>query len=205
MQTEVEIVVVQGERPMARDNKLLGNFRLTGIPPAPRGIPQIEVTFDIDADGILHVSAKDKATGREQSIKITASSGLSKEEIDKMIKEAERHAEEDRRRKAEIEARNRADNAHYQVQKFLQDNRDKISDSDKKLLQERMDALKAALDRNAGMSELERLTNELNDAWQQVGTRMYQQARTSYGEPPPSGGPKGDGGEDVVEGEYRSV
>ena len=143
MQTEVEIVMTQGERPMARDNKLLGNFRLTGIPPAPRGIPQIEVTFDIDADGILHVSAKDKATGREQSIKITASSGLAKDQVDQMVKDAEAHAEEDRKRKAEIEARNRADNAHYQVQKFLQDNGDKIADDDKKALQEQMDAVKA--------------------------------------------------------------
>ncbi len=207
MQTEVEVVVTQGERPMARDNKLLGNFRLTGIPPAPRGIPQIEVTFDIDADGILHVSAKDKATGREQSIKITASSGLSKAEVDKMVKEAEQHAEEDRRRKADIEARNRADSTHYQVQRFIQDNQDKINDDDKRLLQERMDALKSALDRNAGAAELDRLTDSLNDAWQQVGTRMYQQAGPQT--PPPGegapGGPSEGGGEDVVEGEYRSV
>ena len=143
MQTEVEIVVTQGERPMARDNKLLGNFRLTGIPPAPRGIPQIEVTFDIDADGILHVSAKDKATGREQSIKITASSGLAKDQVEQMVKDAEAHAEEDRKRKAEIEARNKADNAHYQVQKFLQDNGGKIADDDKKALQAQMDAVES--------------------------------------------------------------
>ena len=125
MQTEVQVVVVQGERPMARDNKMLGDFRLTGIPPAPRGMPQIEVTFDIDADGILHVSAKDKATSREQSIKITASSGLSKDQVDRMVKEAEAHAEEDKQRRAEIEARNKADSLHYQIQKFVQDNKDK--------------------------------------------------------------------------------
>lgn len=210
MQTEVEIVVTQGERPMARDNKLLGNFRLTGIPPAPRGVPQIEVTFDIDADGILHVSARDKATGREQSIKITASSGLSKEQVEKMIKDAERHAEEDRKRKAQIEARNRADNAHYQVQKFLQDNSDKLSDADKKALQEQMDAVKSALDRNASTEELERATDRLMDEWQKVGTRMYQAAG---GPTPPGGdgGPYGRGpeagpsGEDVVDGEYRKV
>ena len=211
MQTEVEIVVTQGERPMARDNKLLGNFRLTGIPPAPRGVPQIEVTFDIDADGILHVSAKDKATGREQGIQITASSGLAKEQIDQMVREAEQHAEEDRRRKAEIETRNRADNTHYQVQKFVQDNQDKLSDDDKKLLQEKMDAVKGALDRNAGSDELEQLTNQLNDAWQQVGTHMYQQAGPQAGPqtPPPGAGEAGgspeEGGEDVVEGEYRNV
>jgi molecular chaperone DnaK len=207
MQTEVEIVVTQGERPMARDNKLLGNFRLTGIPPAPRGVPQIEVAFDIDADGILHVSARDKATSREQSIKITASSGLSKEQIDQMVKDAEKHAEEDRRRRAEIEARNRADNAHYQVQKFVQDNQDKLSDDDKRLLQDKMDAVKSALDRNANTDELERLTNSLHDVWQQVGTRMWQQAGPQT--PPPgageSAGPGREEGEDVVEGEYRNV
>jgi molecular chaperone DnaK len=206
-QTEVEVRVTQGERPMARDNKLLGDFRLTGIPPAPRGIPQIEVTFDIDADGILHVSARDKATGREQSIKITASSGLAKEQVDQMVKDAERHAEEDRQHKEEVEARNRADNAHYQVQKFLQDNQDKLSDSDKQLLQEKMDSVKSALDRNAGAKELDGLTDSLNDAWQQVGTRMYQE--TGPQTPPPDaggpGGPSDDGGEDVVEGEYRKV
>ncbi len=212
-QTEVEIVVTQGERPMARDNKLLGNFRLTGIPPAPRGVPQIEVTFDIDADGILHVGAKDKATGREQSIKITASSGLAKGQVDKMVKDAEAHAEEDRQRKAEIEARNKADNAHYQVQKFLQDNGDKISDDDKKALQAQMDALKAALDRNAGADELDKATDKLMDEWQKVGAKMYQQAGPQnpppggnpFGGEGPQGGASGDGGEDVVDGEYRKV
>jgi len=206
MQTEVEVVIVQGERPMARDNKLLGNFRLQGIPPAPRGIPQIEVTFDIDADGILHVSAKDKATNREQGIKITASSGLAKDQVEQMVKDAERHADEDRRRKAEIEMRNRADTAHYQVQKFVQDNNDKLPDADKRLLQERMDALKADLDRNAGADDLEKAVNALMDAWQQVGGRMHQQAGPQT--PPqggPGGGPAGDGGEDVVEGEYRQM
>jgi molecular chaperone DnaK len=206
-QTEVEVVVAQGERPMARDNKLLGNFRLTGLPPAPRGMPQIEVTFDIDADGILHVSAKDKATSREQSIKITASSGLSKDQVDRMVKEAEAHAEEDRKRKAEIEARNHADNAHYQVQKFVQDNQDKLSDADKKALQAKMDAVKSALDRNANADELERLTNELHQVWQQVGTRMYQAAGPGPQTPPPGAGPQAGpgGGEDVVDGEYRKV
>jgi molecular chaperone DnaK len=210
MQTEVEVVVTQGERPMARDNKLLGNFRLTGIPPAPRGIPQIEVAFDIDADGILHVSAKDKATSREQSIKITASSGLSKDQVNQMVKDAEKFAEEDRKRKTQIEARNRADNAHYQVQKFLQDNSDKLADADKKTLQAAMDAVKASLDRNADTDELERQVNKLMDEWQKVGAKMYQQAgpQTPPGGPGggPDGGPQGGpGGEDVVEGEYRKV
>ena len=210
MQTEVEVKVTQGERPMARDNKLLGNFRLTGIPPAPRGLPQIEVTFDIDADGILHVGAKDKATGREQSIKITASSGLAKDQVDKMVREAETHAEEDRQHKRDIEARNQADGAHYQVQKFVQDNQEKLSDADKQTLQEKMDALKSALDRSAGADEMEGLTNQLNDAWQQVGTHMHQQQAqqtppSGAGGPGEPGGPSGDGGEDVVEGEYRNV
>ena len=192
---------------MARDNKLLGNFRLTGIPPAPRGVPQIEVTFDIDADGILHVTARDKATGREQSIKITASSGLAKGQVDQMVKEAEQHAEEDRQRKTDIEARNRADNTHYQVQKFLQDNKDKLPDDDKKNLQEHMDALKSALDRNAGGTELEPLIDKLNDEWQKIGARMYQQAgpQTPPPDAGPQGGPSGDGGEEVVEGEFRNV
>jgi molecular chaperone DnaK len=207
MQTEVEIVVSQGERPLSRDNKLLGNFRLTGIPPAPRGVPQIEVTFDIDADGILHVGARDKATNREQSIKITASSGLAKDQVEQMVKDAERHAEEDRKRKAEIEARNKADNGHYQVQKFLQDNGDKLADSDKKSLQDAMDAVKSALDHNADASELERLTDKLMDEWQKVGAKMHQQSGPQT--PPPSaGGPDGgpaDSGEDVVDGEYRKV
>ena len=214
MQTEVEVVVTQGERPMARDNKLLGNFRLTGIPPAPRGVPQIEVTFDIDADGILHVGARDKATGREQSIKITASSGLSKGQVDEMVKSAEQHAEDDRRRARDIEARNRADNTHYQAQKLLQDNQSKLSDGDKQSLQEKMDAVKSALDRNASAADLDPLVDSLNDTWQQVGTRMYQEPQAPYGQPgaqPPPPGPEdqggspGGGGEDVVEGEYRKV
>src|SRR5207247_222650 len=123
-QTSVEIHVLQGERPMARDNRTLGRFHLVGIPPAPRGIPQIEVTFDIDANGIVNVSAKDLGTGREQKITITSSSGLVKDEIEKMVREAESHAEEDRRKREEIEARNRADSTIYQVEKALRENRD---------------------------------------------------------------------------------
>jgi len=207
MQTEVEIVVTQGERPMARDNKLLGNFRLTGIPPAPRGMPQVEVTFDIDADGILHVGAKDKATGREQSIKITASSGLAKGEVDRMVKDSEKFAEEDRQRKADIEARNKADNAHYQVQKFLQDSGDKISSDDKQALQDAMDAVKSALDRSAKAEELEQLSDKLMDEWQKVGAKMHQQAGPQT-PPPGADGPTDgptEGGEDVVDGEYRKM
>jgi molecular chaperone DnaK len=205
-QTEVEVVVTQGERPMARDNKLLGNFRLTGIPPAPRGIPQIEVTFDIDADGILHVNAKDKATGREQSIKITASSGLSKDQVNQMVRDAEQHAEDDKRNQRNIEARNRADNTHYQVQKFIQDNQGKLSDDVRHDLEQKAAAIKTALENNADAEELDRLVDQLNDAWQRAGARMYEQSASET--PPASGeqaGGPGDGGDDVVEGEYRSV
>jgi molecular chaperone DnaK len=205
-QTEVEVVVTQGERPTARDNKLLGNFRLTGIPPAPRGIPQIEVTFDIDADGILHVNAKDRATGREQSIKITASSGLSKDQVNQMVKDAEAHAEEDRRNQRTIEARNRADNVHYQVQRFLQDNQGKLPDDVRYDLEQKADAVKTALDGNVSAEELDRLADQLNDAWQQAGSRMHEQAASQT---PPDGGDEAGGtsdeGDDVVDGEYRSV
>src|SRR5207248_1426561 len=131
-QTSVEIHVLQGERPMARDNRTLGKFHLVGIPPAPRGIPQIEVTFDIDANGIVNVSAKDLGTGKEQKITITSSSGLSKDDINKMVREAESHADEDKRKREEIEARNRADSLVYQTEKVLHENRDKLSDSDAK-------------------------------------------------------------------------
>ena len=211
MQTEVEVVVTQGERPMARDNKLLGNFRLTGIPPAPRGMPQIEVTFDIDADGILHVTAKDKATGREQSIKITASSGLSKDQIDNMVKEAESHAEEDRQHRADIEAHNKADTIHYQVQKFMQDNQDKLPDGDKKQLQEKMDDLKAALDRQRGRRRagpavrgVERRLAASRHAHAPAGRHADPTSRRPVG-PGRAGGQGGQGGEDVVEGEYREM
>ena len=130
-QTSVEVHVLQGERPMARDNRTLGRFHLDGIPPAPRGVPQIEVTFDIDANGIVNVSAKDKGTGKEQKITITASSGLSKDEVDRMMREAEAHADDDKRRKEEVETRNQADQAVYGAEKMLKDMGDKVPASDK--------------------------------------------------------------------------
>ena len=131
-QTSVDIHILQGERPVANGNRSLGNFQLVGIPPAPRGLPQIEVTFDIDANGILNVSAKDKATDKEQKITITASTGLSKDEAERMRKEAESHADEDKQRVSEAETRNRADNLIYQTEKFLKENREKISESEAK-------------------------------------------------------------------------
>src|SRR5207247_418148 len=144
-QPGVEIKVLQGERPLSRDNKQLGVFHLDGIPPAPRGVPQIEVTSDIDANGILHVNAKDLGTGKEQKITITASSGLSKDEIEKMRKDAEAHADDDRKRREEIEIRNEADNSVYRNEKMLKDNADKLSGSDKSKIESALTELKEAL------------------------------------------------------------
>src|SRR6059036_745401 len=145
-QTSVEVHVLQGERPMARDNRTLGKFQLVGIPPAPRGVPQIEVTFDIDANGIVNVSAKDLGTGKEQKITITASSGLAKDEVDRMMKDAESHAEDDRKRKEEIELRNKADQAVYGAERMLKDTGDKLGDADRTAIQGGMDAVKKAME-----------------------------------------------------------
>ncbi len=202
-QTQVEIVVVQGERPMARDNKILGTFILDGIPPAPRGVPQIEVTFDIDADGILHVSARDKATGREQRITITASSGLTKEEVERMVKEAERYAAEDRRRKEEVEARNNADSAIYAAEKVLREQGDKVPSNVRSEVESKIQALKDALG-GKDVDLIRRRTGELGYAVQQIGAAMYGQP--GGGATPPSGGDGGRrGDEDVVDGEFRQA
>ena len=147
-QTSVEVHVLQGERPMARDNRTLGKFHLTGIPPAPRGVPQIEVTFDIDANGIVNVSAKDMATQKEQKITITSSSGLSKDEVDKMMREAESHADEDRKRKEEIETRNQADQAVYAAERMLKEAGDKVSASDRQPIESAIEELKKAIEKN---------------------------------------------------------
>ncbi|KKR14489.1 MAG: Chaperone protein DnaK, partial [Candidatus Levybacteria bacterium GW2011_GWA1_39_32] len=172
-QTQVEINVLQGERPMAADNKSLGRFILDGIPPAPRGVPQIEVTFDIDANGILNVKAQDKATGKEQSIKITGSTGLTKEEIDKMTKEAEAHAEEDKEKREKVEARNQADSLIFTAEKTLKDGGDKVKEEDKKEIEEKIKALKDILD-SGSKDDLEAKTKELSDSLQKVGQAMYQ-------------------------------
>ena len=202
-QTQVEIHVLQGERPMATDNKTLGRFILDGIPPAPRGIPQIEVTFDIDADGILHVSARDKATGREQSITITASSGLGKEEVEQMVREAERHRQEDQKRREEVEARNNADSLIYQAEKLIREQGDKVPGDVKSEVEGKVAATRSAL-QGTDVAYLQRTTQELASALQKVGAAMYQQPGT----PPPSDGqsygpPPGD--EDVVEGEFSEA
>jgi molecular chaperone DnaK len=177
-QTAVTIKVYQGEREMAADNKLLGVFELIGIPPAPRGIPQIEVTFDIDANGILHVSAKDLATGKEQSIRITASSGLTEEEIKKMIREAETHAEEDRRKKQLAEARNNADNMIYTVEKTLREMGDKISDSDKKRIEEAIEKCRRIKDTSNDINEIKRATEELATASHKLAEELYKKTET---------------------------
>jgi molecular chaperone DnaK len=206
-QTSVEIKVVQGERPMAADNKLLGNFILDGIPPAPRGVPQIEVTFDIDADGILHVSAQDKATGKEQNITITASSGLSDAEIERMVQEAERHREEDRGRKEEVEARNHADSVIYAAEKTLRELSDKVPGHVKDDVEAKVKAVRDAL-AGSDVSRIKRTTDELGTAMQQIGASMYEQ---QPGAAPESGGTSdqpgesGPSDEDVVEGEFEET
>src|SRR5205823_3692554 len=147
-QTSVEVHVLQGERPLARDNRTLGRFQLIGIPPAPRGVPQIEVTFDIDANGIVNVQAKDMGTGKEQKITITASSGLSKDEVDRMMKDADAHAEEDKRRREEIEARNKADQAVYGAERMLQEMGSKLTPGDKGAIESAIETLKKAITDN---------------------------------------------------------
>jgi molecular chaperone DnaK len=206
MQTSVEIKVVQGERPMAADNKLLGNFILDGIPPAPRGVPQIEVAFDIDADGILNVSAQDKATGREQHITITASSGLMEEEVKRMVKEAEQFAAEDRQRKERVEARNMADSMIYQAEKILREQGDKVPANVKSEVESKISSLRGILD-SASTDELKNKAQELGMALQQIGAAMYEQAGPT---PPPrgeeGGPPPGEGGdEDIIEGEFEEA
>ncbi len=204
-QTQVEIHVVQGERPMAYDNKSLGRFILDGIPPAPRGIPQIEVTFDIDANGILNVSAKDKATGREQSMQIIPSSGLSESEVERMVREAEQFREQDRQKKEEVEARNIADNTVYAAEKLMREQGDKVPDHLRSDVNARIEALKTAM-QGSDVAAIRRRTDELNQVLQQVGATMYQGA--GPGTPPPGGGPeppKGGGEEEVIEGEFHEA
>ena len=176
-QPSVEIVVLQGERPMAKDNKRLGTFHLDGIPPAPRGVPQIEVTFDIDANGILHVSAKDLGTNKEQKISITGSSGLDKAEVERLMKEAELHAEEDRKARERVEARNQAESAAFGAEKMLKDTAGKISDSTKSAIQSKIDALRDVLkNEQATTEELKSATTALNDELTKASEELYKAA-----------------------------
>ena len=178
-QPSVEIHIVQGERPLAADNKTLGRFILDGLPPAPRGVPQIEVTFDIDANGILNVIAKDKATNKEQKITITASSGLSQEEIERMQKEAELHAEEDKKKRENIEIKNQAEAAVFTTEKLLKESGDKMSEEDKKSLEEKMEDLKKVKD-SEDYEEMKSKMEALNEVAQKIGAAMYQaQSQTS--------------------------
>jgi molecular chaperone DnaK len=201
-QPAVEIHVLQGERELARDNKSLGHFRLEGISPAPRGIPQIEVTFDIDANGILNVTASDKATGREQKITITASSGLSKDEIDRMVRDAEVHAQEDLQRKEEIEVRNRADSAAYQAERTLRDVGDKVSAAVRSEVEDKVKVVRDALASN-DITRLRSATEELESAMQRIGQDVYSQNGASAGAG--SQGPTSESDSGTVEGEYREV
>ncbi len=209
-QSAVEIHVLQGERELARDNKSLGHFRLEGMAPAPRGIPQIEVTFDIDANGILNVAARDKATGREQKITITASSGLSQGDIDRMVREAELHAQEDRQRKEEIELRNRADSVAYQSERTLKDVGDKISSGLRSDVEAKIQAVRNALSAN-DMNRVRTSVADLESTMQRVGQEVYSQAGATPG---PNGysnpgtgttGPEQGNDSGTIEGEYREV
>jgi len=205
-QPSVEIHVLQGERPMATDNRTLGRFMLDGILPAPRGMPQIEVAFDIDANGIISVSARDKGTGKEQKITITASSGLSKEEVEKMKQEAEQHAAEDAKRKDEIEVRNSADSLAYTAEKTLRDYGDKIPADIKQEIDGKIANVKSAL-QGQDVDSIRNAMQDLSQAMQKVGEAVYQHP----GQPPPSEGPGGEPSgesgeaEGTVEGEFREV
>jgi len=201
-QPAVEIHVLQGERELASDNKSLGRFRLEGIAPAPRGVPQIEVTFDIDANGILHVTARDKATGREQKVTITASSGLSQDEVGKMVREAELHAQEDRRRHEEIEERNRADSLAYQAEHTLRDLGDKVAPDLRNEVEEHIKAVRAALNSN-DMARIRSASEELARATQRIGQETYAQPGATAGSE--ATGPTSGGSSETIEGEYREV
>ncbi len=199
-QPAVEIHVLQGERELARDNKSLGRFRLEGIAPAPRGVPQIEVIFDIDANGILHVTARDKATGREQKITITGSSGLSKDEVERMVREAERYAQEDRQRKEEIEARNRADSLAYQAERTLKETGEKLSSGLRSEIEDRVRAVRQALDSN-NTARVRTEADALESAMQRIGQEIYSRNGTSAG----ANGYTPEGEPGTIEGEFREV
>jgi molecular chaperone DnaK len=211
-QTSVEIKVYQGERALARDNRMLGVFQLVGIPPAPRGIPQIEVTFDIDANGILNVVAKDKATNNEQKITITSSSGLSKEEVEKMAKDAEANAADDRKRKDEIDARNRADSMVYQVEKMLKDHRDKIGEADAKQVEEALESTRKTMQAGS-VEDINKAVDNLTQASHKLAEAMYKTSSSGANQPP-TGAPQDGAGpgaasdkkkDDVVDAEFVDV
>ncbi|KKR32024.1 MAG: Chaperone protein DnaK, partial [Candidatus Falkowbacteria bacterium GW2011_GWF2_39_8] len=201
-QPSVEINVFQGERPMAADNKSLGRFILDGLPPAPRGVPQVEVAFDIDANGILHVTAKDKATNKEQKITITSSSGLSKEEVEKMKKEAEMHADEDKKRKEEAEIMNQADSVIFTTDKLLKESGEKMKEEDKKELEEKLELLKKAKE-SKNTEETKQKMDDLSAVAQRIGAAMYSAQGGAEGQPKTEDGATeaGPDKEEPVEGE----
>jgi molecular chaperone DnaK len=201
-QTQVEIHVVQGERPMATDNKSLGRFILDGIPPAPRGVPQIEVTFDINADGILNVTAKDKATSREQAMQIIPSSGLTDKEIEKMVRDAEQHAAEDVKRKEAVEVNNMADSAIYSAEKFLRENGDSIPADKKAAVQSQIEATKSVV-AGGDTAAIQGAVNQLQMVMQEAGAAMYEQGPTTDGTTANDGSAATD--EDVIEGEFSDA
>jgi molecular chaperone DnaK len=213
-QTAVTIHVIQGERTMAGDNKTLGRFELVGIPPAPRGMPQIEVTFDIDANGIVHVSAKDLGTGKEQSIRITASSGLSKEEIEKLVREAESHAEEDRKRKELIEARNQADSLAYSIEKNVKEFGDKIDAAEKSRIEDAIAKVRKAMEGD-DLAAIQSAQEELTQASHKLAEAMYSKtAQTGgadaghghdHGAGPEAGRRTGTKDENVVDADFEEV
>jgi molecular chaperone DnaK len=215
-QTSVEIKVFQGERSMAADNKLLGVFQLVGIPPAPRGLPQVEVTFDIDANGILNVTAKDKATNNEQKITITSSSGLSKDEVEKMARDAESHTSDDRKKKEEIESRNRADAMVYNIEKMLKEHRDKVAASDAKAVEDALEETKKAMS-EGGIDKINQATSKLETASHKLAEAMYKSASQTPGGAAPGAGASADGQpgagdkpkdgkkDDVVDAEFVDV
>jgi molecular chaperone DnaK len=207
----VTIRVLQGEREMAADNKLLGNFNLEGIPPAPRGVPQVEVTFDIDANGIVNVSAKDKATGKEQSIQITASSGLSKEEIEKLVKDAEMHLEEDHKKRELVEARNHADQLIYSTERSIKDLGDKVDKATKTKVEDAIANLRKVMDSD-DKDQIRQASEELTNASHKLAEAMYQQASQAEGQKAGAQQQAAGGGaraakpeEDVVDADFEEV
>ena len=205
-QTVVEIHVLQGERKMALDNKTIGKFQLTGIPPAPRGMPQIQVTFDIDANGILNVSAKDNATGKEQKIRIESSSGLSDSEIDKMVQDAEAHATEDEEKREQVDARNQLDSLVYQAEKDSAEWEDKVSDESKQNLKEALDSAKTILsDQQASAEDMNGSRDDLMQAFSAAGQEMYQAQAASDEEGGETPEDQEESDDDVVEADYEIV
>ena len=205
-QTTVEIHVLQGEREMAADNKTIGRFHLSDIPPSPRGVPQIEVTFDIDANGILNVSAQDKATGKEQSIRIEASSGISEAEIEKMVNDSKKNEQKDKEKREQIDIINQSEHLLYETEKNIKENDDKLADEDKSLLNDKLDSLKKAKD-SGNVSDMKKALEELNNAWSQIAPKLYQSAEQSPPGAPDTPEPpkKGKNKDEIEDADFEVV